>query len=295
MTAADPAPAGSAWVRFGRFIRFSHTIFALPFALAAMLLAAGGLPPLETVLWIVVCMVAARTTAMVFNRLADWDIDQRNPRTADRHRLVSKRAAQAVFLVAAMGFVAGAAMLNELCLALAPVAVALICFYSFCKRFTAGAHFFLGLALSAAPMGAWAAVRGTLLEPVPWLLAFAVLCWVFGFDLIYALLDLDFDRKEGLHSFPARYGARAALALARLLHVAAVAAFAALGLAADALGWGYAVACVLAATALVAEHRLGASGDPARINRAFFQVNAVVSVLILTGVAVDVLVKPLNP
>jgi 4-hydroxybenzoate polyprenyltransferase len=292
MSATDPASAGSALVRFGRFIRFSHTVFALPFALAAMLLAADGLPPLDTVGWILVCMVTARTMAMIFNRLADWEIDQRNPRTAERHRLVSKRAAQVMFLVSALGFVVGAAMLNELCLALAPVAVALVCFYSFCKRFTAGSHFFLGLALSAAPMGAWAAVQGTLLHPVPWLLAFAVLCWVFGFDLIYALLDLDFDRKEGLHSFPARYGAPAALVLARLLHVVAVAAFALVGLVADGLGWGYAVACVLAAAALVVEHRLSASGDPVRINRAFFQVNAVVSLLILVGVAVDVLVKP---
>lgn len=289
MVNADPRPAEAPWIRFGRFIRFSHTVFALPFALAAMLLAAGGWPAPGTVLWILVCMVTARTTAMVFNRLADWDIDQRNPRTAERHRLVSKRAAQVTFVVSALLFVAATAMLNELCLVLAPVAVALICFYSFCKRFTAGAHFFLGLALSAAPMGAWAAVQGTLIDPVPWLLALAVLCWVFGFDVIYALLDMDFDRREGLHSFPARYGERAALTLARFLHLTALAAFAAVGLVSDLLGIGYAVACLLAAAALVVEHRLGASRDPVRINRAFFQINAVVSLLILTGVAVDVM------
>jgi len=285
---APPLESDPPLVRFGRFIRFSHTVFALPFALAAMLLAAEGLPGGWTVLWIVLCMVAARTAAMVFNRLADWDIDQANPRTADRHRLVSKRAAQAVFLGSVAVFVAGAAMLNELCLALAPVAVALVCFYSYCKRFTPYAHFFLGLALSAAPMGAWAAVRGSLLDLVPWVLAFAVLCWVFGFDLIYALLDMEFDRRAGLFSFPARYGAEAALLLAQVLHLAALAAFAGAGLLAE-LGWGYAAACVLSGGALVAEHHLGRSGDPARINRAFFHVNAVVSLLILAGVAVDVL------
>lgn len=278
-------------VRFGRFIRFSHTVFALPFALATMLLAADGLPDGWTVVWILVCMVSARTAAMVFNRLADWDIDQANPRTADRHRLVTKRVAQAAFLSSVAVFVAGAAMLNELCLALAPVAVALLCFYSYCKRFTPYSHFFLGLALSAAPMGAWAAVQGSLLDPVPWVFAFAVLCWVFGFDLIYALLDVDFDRRAGLFSFPARYGTEAALVLAQLLHLMALGAFAVAGLVAD-LGWAYAVACMLTAGALGFEHRLGRSGDPARINQAFFQVNAVVSLLILSGVAVDVLVLP---
>lgn len=277
-----------AVVRLGRFIRFSHTVFALPFALAAMLLAGGGMPDGVTLAGILVCMVSARTAAMVFNRLADWDIDQQNPRTQERHRLVSRRLAYVVFWVSVVVFVGGAAVLNELCLALAPVALALICFYSFCKRFTAWSHFFLGLALSAAPMGAWAAVRGTLLEPVPWVLALGVLCWVFGFDLIYALLDVEFDRRAGLFSFPARYGEAAALSLARWLHGLALVAFAAVGWMASGLGWGYAVACGMAALALVWEHRLGASGDVRKINQAFFQVNAVVSGLILAGVAIDV-------
>lgn len=274
------------WKRFGRFIRFSHTIFALPFALVAMLLAAEGLPDVWTVVWILWCMVTARTAAMLFNRLADWEIDQKNPRTEERHRLVSKPVAQTLFLVSSAALVAGAAMLNELCLALAPVAVALICFYSFCKRFTAYAHFFLGLALSAAPMGAWVAVTGEFWNPVPWVLAFGVMCWVFGFDLIYALLDVEFDRRAGLHSFPVRFGIHASLTTARVLHVVALAAFVLVGILAG-LGWGHAIACVGVGAGLVWEHRLGASGDPGAINRAFFQINAAVSVLLLTGVAVD--------
>lgn len=284
MSSAATAPA---WTRFGTFIRFSHTVFALPFALVAMLAAARGLPELRVVFWILVCMVSARTAAMVFNRLADWEIDQRNPRTSDRHRLVGRRAAQGAFVAALGVFVAAAGFLNTLCLVLAPVAVFLFCFYSFCKRFTPFAHFFLGLALAAAPMGAWAAVTGDLTAWTPWVLALGVLLWVFGFDLIYATLDMDFDRREGLHSFPARFGLAASLRTAAGLHAAAWGAFAVAGVVAG-FSWGWAVGCGLSLPLLVWEHRLGRSGDAAAVNRAFFQVNAAVSLLLLFGAAIDV-------
>ncbi|MDX6765657.1 MAG: UbiA-like polyprenyltransferase [Candidatus Methylacidiphilales bacterium] len=284
---AEAAPSEPVWLRFGRFIRLSHTVFALPFALVSMLVAARGLPPWPVVGWILLCMVSARTAAMLFNRLADWDIDQLNPRTQDRHRLVPKPLARAAWVVSVAVFVLGAWQLNLLCLVLAPVAIGIISFYSLCKRFTAYAHLFLGLALAVAPMGAWAAVSGELWSPAPYLLAMGVLCWVFGFDLIYATLDMEFDRKAGLHSFPARYGLTAALRLAVGLHGMAAVLFLVFGWWAG-FGWIYLVAWLACVVALVYEHRLSRQGDPTSINRAFFAVNAVVGLLLLSGTALDV-------
>lgn len=268
------------------FIKFSHTIFALPFALVAMLVAAQGLPDVVTVALILVCMVGARTAAMAFNRTVDWEIDQRNPRTAHRSQLASKPVAIALVLIGSAIFVAAAWGLNTLCFVLSPVALLLIFGYSLCKRFTAFSHFFLGLALSAAPMGAWAAVTGSLLDPAPWLLALGVLLWVFGFDLIYALLDADFDRANGLFSFPARFGEAATLRTAPLLHAATLVCLALFGLAAG-LGWLYYAGLVLIIPLLVYEHQLAASRDIGAINLAFFNINALVSILLLTTTALD--------
>lgn len=287
-TAEIPGVQEPFLFRFGRFIRFSHTLFALPFAFLSMLVAAKGLPSWPVVGWIVLCMVSARTAAMLFNRLADWDIDQENPRTQDRHRLVPKPLAKAGWILAVAVFVFGASQLNTLCLALAPVAVGIISFYSLCKRFTAYAHLFLGLALSVAPMGAWAAVAGELTSATPYVLALGVLCWVFGFDLIYATLDMEFDRKAGLHSFPARYGLEKTLKAAVGLHVLAVVLFLVFGLQAG-FAWFYGAAWVACVMALVYEHRLSRKGDAASVNRAFFLVNAVVSLLLLAGAGLEVL------
>jgi 4-hydroxybenzoate polyprenyltransferase len=275
--------------RAAEFVRFSHTVFALPFALMGMLVAAGGWPPFMVVVWILVCMVSARTAAMAFNRVVDWELDKTNPRTEGRHRLVSRPAGKAMIYASILVFFLGCWNLNLLCVMLCPVALALILFYSLTKRFTSGAHFFLGLALAVAPMGAWAAVTGELYSLVPYILSLAVLLWVAGFDLIYATQDAEHDRKAGLHSIPARFGIPATLRLARGLHVASAAVLAWFGLEAG-LGWVYGIAWLVAAGCLVYEHRLSASGDLGLINKAFFQVNAVVGISLLAGVALHYLI-----
>ncbi|HEV3272770.1 MAG TPA: UbiA-like polyprenyltransferase [Candidatus Methylacidiphilales bacterium] len=268
-------------------IKFSHSVFALPFALSAMLVAARGVPDLWTLLWILWCLVSARTAAMAFNRWADWDYDTFNPRTKRRSQLGTRRGTLALCSLALAAFVFGCSQLNLLCLALCPVACALILGYSLTKRFTAYSHAFLGLALAAAPMGAWAATMGNLRSPLPWMLAAAVWCWVFGFDLIYATQDVEFDRQAQLHSFPARHGVKAALRLARTLHVFTWLMLLAFGWRAH-LGMPYDIAMTLIFFALVFEHVLCRSNDLARINTAFFQMNALVGLILVIGVAVSV-------
>lgn len=208
-------------IAYGRMIRFSHSIFALPFALTAAALAAGesGVSARQLV-WIVVAMVSARSAAMGFNRLVDHAIDARNPRTASRELprgIVSRGEAWLFVVVSAAGLILAAGMLNPLCLALAPVALAIVLGYSYTKRFTPASHLLLGLSLAIAPVGAWLAIRGRF-EPPPLVLALAVLLWVAGFDTLYACQDVDFDRREGLRSLPASLGVPRALALARAMH-----------------------------------------------------------------------------
>src|SRR5947209_8758791 len=178
--------------RFLRLIRFSHTVFALPFALGALVVAANGVPSLRTLSLVALCMVCARTAAMLFNRLVDWSLDQRNPRTASRHLLISKSVALTLLVFTSSGFVAAAAAINRLTFILAPVALFVIFFYSLTKRFTSATHFFLGLALAVAPVGAWIAQTGGI-DLAPLVLGLGVICWVAGFDLIYATQDYDFD------------------------------------------------------------------------------------------------------
>ena len=271
--------------RFLRFIRFSHTIFALPFALGALLVAAKGRPSWRVLLLVLLCMVLARTAAMLFNRLVDWQIDQRNPRTAGRHRLVDKRKATSLLVVTAISFVAMSAAINRTTAVLAPVALVIIFFYSLTKRFTDATHFFLGLALAVAPAGAWIAVTGGLTLP-PLILGAGVICWVAGFDLIYATQDVEFDRREGLHSLVARLGIAESLRLAQWLHFLMFGALAAFGVSAK-LGRPYYLSLPLIAAALVYEHRSARNADLAAINRAFFQSNAFVSAIFLIAVAVD--------
>jgi 4-hydroxybenzoate polyprenyltransferase len=269
-------------------IKFSHSVFALPFALAAMLVAARGVPDLHTLLWILGCLVAARTAAMAFNRWADWDYDVFNPRTMRRSQLGTRGSTLALCVIALIAFVIGCSQLNLLCLVLCPVACAMILGYSLTKRFTDYSHAFLGLALAAAPMGAWAATTGSLESPLPWLLAAGVWCWVFGFDLIYATQDVDFDRQAQLHSYPARHGVPAALRLARILHIFTWLILMAFGWLAG-LELPYWIAMGLIFFALIIEHILCRSSDLGRINLAFFQMNALVGLILVVGVGLSVL------
>lgn len=273
-------------LRLGEFIRFSHTIFALPFGMIAMLVAGNGRVSMSVLGWILLCMVAARTGAMCFNRLTDWEIDKENPRTAKRHTLLGKSSAWAICALSFVVSIFAAWKLNPLCFYLSPVMIVLITFYSLTKRFTAYSHFFLGVALSVAPMGAWAAVRGELWTITPYFLAAAVVCWVFGFDLIYSTLDADFDRKKGLFSFPSRFGVPAALRLAKGLHIVATIGFFVFGWFAG-LGRFYWVAWLVVAGALVWEHRIANPDNPGSINDAFFNVNALVSMTLLVGVLLN--------
>jgi 4-hydroxybenzoate polyprenyltransferase len=275
---------GGSLSRFLRLIRFSHTIFALPFALGALIVAANGWPSLRILILVVVCMVFARTAAMLFNRLVDWSLDQRNPRTASRHLLVSKSRAIGALAVSSGGFLLAAAAINRLTLILAPVALALIFFYSLTKRFTSATHFFLGLALAIAPIGAWIAETGRV-DLAPVILAAGVICWVAGFDLIYATQDYDFDRREGIRSLVVKFGIARSLQLAQLLHLCAFVALIAFGVVAQ-LGSIYYWSMPLIAAALLYEHKTDKL-DLAGINRAFFQSNAFVSAVFLAAVCVD--------
>jgi 4-hydroxybenzoate polyprenyltransferase len=271
--------------RFLRLIRFSHTIFALPFALGALIVAANGRPSGRLFLLVLVCMVLARTAAMLFNRLVDWSLDQRNPRTASRHLLISKPVAITLLIATSVGFVLASWAINRLTLALSPVALAAIFFYSVTKRFTAATHFFLGFALALAPVGAWIAQTGRV-DLAPVILGAGVICWVTGFDLIYATQDYEFDRNEEIHSLVVRLGISRALYLAQSLHLAVLVALIIFGVTAE-LGAIYYSAMVLIAAALVYEHRSARRLDVAGINRAFFQSNAFVSAVFLIAVCID--------
>lgn len=270
--------------RFLRLIRFSHTIFALPFALGALIVAANGRPSLRILLLVIICMVFARTAAMLFNRLVDWRLDQRNPRTASRHLLVSKLTASVLLVLSSVGFVLATSAINWLTFILSPVALALIFFYSVTKRFTSATHFFLGLALAIAPVGAWIAQTGRI-DIAPLVLAAGVVCWVAGFDLIYATQDYDFDRREGIRSLVVKLGIARSLRMAQLLHLLAFVALIVFGVTAK-LGAIYFWSLLLIATALVYEHKTE-KRDLTGINRAFFQSNAFVSAVFLVAVCID--------
>jgi 4-hydroxybenzoate polyprenyltransferase len=281
---AEPITGGGSVSRFLRLIRFSHTIFALPFALGALVVAADGWPSLRILVLVVVCMVFARTAAMLFNRLIDWSLDQRNPRTASRHLLISKFAVSVSLVLSSGGFVLAAAAINRLTFILAPVALALIFFYSVTKRFTSATHFFLGLALAIAPVGAWIAQTGRI-DFAPIVLAAGVICWVAGFDLIYATQDYDFDRREGIRSLVVRLGITRSLRLAQLSHLLTFGALIGFGVVAK-LGALYYWSMPLVGAALVYEHKIEKL-DLAGINRAFFQSNAFVSAVFLLAVCLD--------
>ncbi|MFN2475771.1 MAG: UbiA-like polyprenyltransferase [Chthoniobacterales bacterium] len=272
--------------RFLRLIRFSHTIFALPFALGSLVVATRGLPRLRVLLLVIACMVFARTAAMLFNRLTDWALDQRNPRTVARHKLLRKSAAIALLIGSSAGFIACAAAINKTTALLSPLALAIIFFYSVTKRFTNGTHFFLGLALGIAPVAAWIAQTNNVACP-PLILGAGVICWVAGFDVIYAIQDYDFDRREGLHSLVVKLGISASLHFAQWLHIITFVALIGFGISAN-LGAIYYVSLLLIAAALFYEHCIAKTVDVAAINRAFFHSNAFVSAVFLASVCADV-------
>ena len=278
----------SAIRKWGEFIKISHTVFAMPFGLAAMLVAAGGWPTGKLSLGVISCLVGARTAAMAFNRLADWQIDQRNPRTAVRSTLVSKMTAWLTVGAGMVGLVGGAWLLNPLCLILSPVALGIVCFYSLTKRFTWASHGFLGLALGTAPVGAWLAVRGQFDSWVPIVLGVAVGLWVAGFDLIYALQDREFDQREGLRSFPAKFGEGAALRMATMLHGLAAGFLGLFGWM-TGFGWRYGVIWTVVCIVLwIENHWSKVEGER---GKAFFLANAAVSGLVLGGVVWEIFGK----
>lgn len=298
--------------KWGSFVRFSHTIFALPFALAAMAVAARdncGWPGWRTFALILAAMVCARTCAMAFNRIVDRKLDAENPRTANRHLpagQISLVSAWTLWTLSATGLSAASWFLNPLCFHLSPVALFIVCFYSLTKRFTDFTHVFLGAALALAPIGAWLAVTGnfsfwpahcaenhlplwhsTLL---PVLLAAIVIFWLTGFDIIYALQDYEFDRKRGLHSLVVRWGPKNALAAAFLAHLVMCGLLFLFGLACGfrityLVGWLIIVGC------LVLEHAIARRRSLNWINVAFFRLNAVISLVFLVVTLAEVIFK----
>lgn len=274
-------------------IKFQHTLFALPFAFIGAALAADGIPAIRQIGWIIGAMVGARSAAMVWNRIADLRIDRLNPRTATRPLVTGELGlpfAWGFLLASILLFYVSAAMLNRLSLLLATPALGLILFYSHVKRFTWATHLFLGASLGLAPIGAWVAVRGTI-EAAPLLLGGAVALWVAGFDIIYSCQDIEFDRREGLYSVPARFGIAAALRISSLLHVATTGLLLALPVLLP-LGAFYLAGVVAMAALLWYEHRLVRPDDLSRVNQAFFTVNGCVSFLILLMTMLDLLLRP---
>jgi 4-hydroxybenzoate polyprenyltransferase len=284
---------GSLWKSTAvtlEMIKWEHSVFALPFALTGAVLAAGGWPPVRVLGWIVVCMVAARSAAMAFNRLADARLDAANPRTAMRALPAGTLTSGFVggFVVVSIAvFVIGAAMLNPLTLKLAPVALAVVLAYSYMKRVTRWSHLVLGLALGIAPSAAWIAVRGTLDARIVVLTA-AVLLWVGGFDVLYACQDFEHDRKVGLNSVPQAFGVTSAFWIARAMHVGMLALLCWL-VVLFGLGKVAIVGVVLVALLLLYEHLIISPQDMRRMNAAFFTLNGVISVVFFGFVAVDVL------
>lgn len=271
-------------------IKFEHTIFALPFAFTGALLALGGLPTWGQAFWIVVAMVGARSAAMGFNRWADRKIDAENPRTKTRALplgLVTPGQVLLFIVVSSAVLIFAAYMLNPLSFCLSPVALAIVFFYSYTKRFTFLAHAFLGLAISGAPMGAWIAVTGSFELPAL-VLGLAVLFWLLGFDILYALQDLEFDRAAGLHSIPQRFGVKTSLWISRLSHgVTMIALFSLYYLL--PVGLLYFSGVLIALGLIVYEHSLVKENDLSKLNIAFFNMNGWISVTIFVFTLLDVL------
>ncbi|MCG8620017.1 MAG: putative 4-hydroxybenzoate polyprenyltransferase [Desulfobacterales bacterium] len=278
---------------YGRMIKFSHSIFALPFALSAVIIAwQSHAPSVWDLVWILVAMVAARSAAMGFNRIVDAAIDARNPRTAIREipsGVLSQK--EAIFFVAASGmiFVFSAAMLSKLCFILSFPVLFALCFYSYTKRFTQYCHLYLGFAIALAPVGAWVAITDTLSPGVVFLSA-SLWTYIAGFDILYACQDIDFDREQGLFSLPAALGASNAMKVSSLLHVMTMGFFTAMFFA-FGMHPVFLVFLGIIGILLIVEHRLVNPRDLSRIDMAFFHMNSIISVVLLIGVITEVVLR----
>jgi len=275
-----------ALLRHVNLVRLPHTVFALPFALVGVVLASYIAPiTVNQVFWVVIAFTSARFAAMGFNRIVDREIDARNPRTKSREipsGAMSVREASVAVIVASLLFFLAAWQLNTLCLVLAPLALAWVLFYSYTKRFTRWSHLVLGVGLSIAPVGGYLAITGAWSDPW-WMLialAIAVATWVGGFDILYALQDVSFDRENGLYSVPSTFGEANALGIARALHITTVLALALAGVGAGA-GIVYFIGVVVAAALLLYEHSLVKVDDFSRLDAAFFTMNGVISIVFL--------------
>lgn len=278
---------------YGRMVKFSHTLFALPFALSAYAMAGARYGfSIRALFWIFVAMVSARSSAMIFNRIVDRDIDALNPRTADRElpsKNVSLDEALVFLAVATAIFVYSAYSLNFVCFILSPVALAIVWGYSFIKRFSWGAHFILGLALAVSPVGAWLAAGGRF-EAAPFAIALAVIFWVAGFDIIYACQDAEFDAFIGIKSIPACFGIKQALRISSYLHLITLALFVLLVFYFP-FGWIYGGGLVLIAVILIAEHLIITPNNLSKLQTAFFTLNATLSIVFFLIVALDIIAK----
>ncbi len=274
---------------FLEMIKFSHTIFALPFALTSAFIASWGLPPFEKFFWIIVAMVSARTGAMSFNRLVDMYIDAKNPRTKDRplpKGLISKEAVIFYTILSFSLLIFSAYRLNKLCFYLSPLALIILTGYSLTKRFTYYSHIVLGLALAGAPLGAWIAIKGEF-DLLPLILAVAVLFWVAGFDVLYALQDYEFDRKEGLYSIPVKFGIKNSILISRIFHFLMLILLLSLFFIRD-FGFFYLVGIFIISLLLLYEHSLVKEEDLSKLDIAFFNMNGYISVLFFIFTVIDV-------
>lgn len=290
-------PLRSLW-QWAEFVKISHTVFALPFALASMAVAAReqkGWPGWRLFLLIVAAVFCARTCAMSFNRIVDRQFDAKNPRTAQRHiptGQISIASAWTLWIASAIGFLSVAFYINRICFYLAPVALCVVCFYSLTKRFTDFTHIYLGVALALAPVGAWLAVTGSI-SVTPLVLALAVVCWLVGFDIIYALQDYEFDRRNGLHSLVVRWGPKNALQFAFLAHLVMWGLLAMFGLI-SRFRIPYFVGLFLILLALLFEHWLARRRSLNWINLAFFRLNALISIVFLVTTVASVAFTPFS-
>ena len=270
-------------------IKIQHTVFALPFAVMSAFLAAGGMPEVEQLIWIVVCMVGARSAAMAFNRIVDARFDAKNLRTRERalpSGQVSIRSYWAFLIASSILFVFSAWMLNPLAFYLSSVALVIVFFYSLTKRFTAFSHFWLGLAISIAPVGAWVAIREEI-SFISLLLGAAVVFWLIGFDILYSCMDVEADRVNRLHSIPQRFGVEMALKVAWVSHAVMVVFLLILLESMVLLGPVYLAGVVLVAGLLIYEHSLVKKDDLSNVNMAFFNVNGIISIGLMVFVIVD--------
>ncbi len=274
-------------------IKVEHTVFALPFALTSALIAAKGFPTLYQLFWIVVALFGARTAAMSLNRLIDAEIDAKNPRTANRHiprGAVKKEEALVLSIFGFLIMVYSAYKLNPLALKLSPVAIVVLTFYSFTKRFTSLCHLVLGVAVSLAPLGAWVAVKGTV-DLTALLLSLAVAFWVAGFDVIYALQDVEFDKREGLYSLPSRLGIDRALLISKLFHFITLLLLLAVGFV-EKLGFFYYLGLLISSVLMVKEHLI-VSRDREKVAFAFFNLNGYISLTVFLFTLLDFLWRKL--